>query len=75
MDAWQASSGLRMINEGPGYSEIFSRLTKSGKIKGPKVHDARIAATCLHHSVKTLWTADRDFSAFPKLKCLNPLID
>ena len=74
MEIWQGSSGLRMLNEGPSYLELFGKLAKAGKIKGPKVHDARIAATCLHHNVKVLWTADRDFSALPKLKCLNPLI-
>jgi len=74
IEAWQSSSGLRMINEGPGYLDTFSSIAMSGKIKGPKTHDARIAATCLHHRVKTLWTADRDFSAFPKLKCENPLV-
>jgi toxin-antitoxin system PIN domain toxin len=74
MAAWQRSPGLRMINEGPGYFETFSKLAQEGKIKGPKTHDARIAATCLHHKVKTLWTADRDFSAFPKLRCVNPLV-
>ncbi|MEM9079569.1 MAG: TA system VapC family ribonuclease toxin [Verrucomicrobiota bacterium] len=74
MAAWQSSPGLRMINEGPGYLETFSQLSKAAKIKGPKTHDARIAAICLHHKVKTLWTADHDFSAFPKLNCENPLI-
>lgn len=73
MEAWQSSSGLRMINEGPGYFDTFSTLTTNGKINGAKTHDARIAATCLHHRVKTLWTADRDFSVFPQLKCENPL--
>lgn len=74
MEAWRASAGLRMINEGPSYSETFCQVAKKGKIKGPKTHDARIAATCIHHNVKVLWTADRDFSAFPALKCFNPLI-
>ena len=27
-----------------------------------------------HHSVRELWTADRDFSAFPQLKVRNPLV-
>ena len=74
MKAWQVSPGLRMINEGPGYSDTFGILASAGKIKGPRTHDARIAATCLHHGTKTLWTADRDFSLFPKLRCVNPLI-
>lgn len=75
MEAWQASEGLRMINEGPGYAKTLGQLATAAKIKGPKTHDARIAATCLHHNVKVLWTADRDFSAFPKLRCVNPLIE
>lgn len=74
IEAWQASSGLRMLGEGPGYFETLSVQAKAGKIKGSKIHDARIAAICLHHGVKKLWTADRDFSSFPELKCKNPLV-
>jgi predicted nucleic acid-binding protein len=29
---------------------------------------------CLQHGVRELWTADRDFSAFPQLKTHNPLV-
>ena len=35
---------------------------------------ARVVALCLHHGVTGLWTADRDFSAFPTLKTRNPLV-
>jgi predicted nucleic acid-binding protein len=38
------------------------------------IHDARIAAICLQHGVSELWTADRDFSRFPKVKVRNPLV-
>ena len=38
-----------------------------------RVHDARIAALCLAHGVRELWTADRDFSRFAKLATANPL--
>ncbi len=72
--AWQASPGLRLLAESPGYFETLARLSAAAKIKGPRIHDARIAALCLHHGVKKLWTADRDFSAFPELACENPLI-
>ena len=37
------------------------------------IHDARIAAICLHNGVTELWTADRDFSRFKPLKTVNPL--
>jgi hypothetical protein len=38
------------------------------------VHDARIAALCLTNGVQALWTADRDFGRFPRLRAVNPLI-
>ena len=41
--------------------------------EGCAVHDARIAALCLHHGVKKLLSADRDFSRFPQLVTANPL--
>jgi predicted nucleic acid-binding protein len=34
----------------------------------------RIAALCLTHGVRALWTADRDFSRFPRLRTVNPLV-
>lgn len=72
--AWEESPGLRLLAEGPGYLGTLSKQVNKGKIKGPKMHDARIASVCLHHGVKKLWTADRDFSSFPELRCENPLL-
>lgn len=72
--AWMESPGLRLLGEGSGYFEKLSKQATKGKIKGPRIHDARIASVCLHHGVKKLWTADRDFSAFPELSCENPLV-
>ena len=40
----------------------------------PKIHDARIASIGLHHGVKKLRSAERDFTSFPDLVCENPLI-
>ena len=31
---------------------------------GPMVHDARVAAVCLLHGVRELWTTDRTSGAF-----------
>jgi len=74
LEAWQLSPALRLLGEGPGYFKTLSKLSLAGKIKGSKIHDARIAAICLHNGVRKLWTADRDFSSFPDLACENPLI-
>ena len=72
--AWQTSPGLRLLGEGPGYFETLANQATAGKTKGPKIHDARIASICLHHGVKKLWSADRDFTSFPDLVCETPLI-
>lgn len=37
------------------------------------MYDARIAALCLFHGVRVLWSADRDFPRFPELAVVNPL--
>lgn len=74
MEAVMKSPALRMLGEGPSYWDNLRGLLLEGKVTGARVHDARIAAICMEHRVDCLWTADRDFSRFPKLKCRNPLI-
>jgi predicted nucleic acid-binding protein len=61
------------LAESPGYFEKLRALALAARFSGPRIHDARIAALCLHHGVRELWTADRDFSMFPQLKTFNPL--
>jgi toxin-antitoxin system PIN domain toxin len=63
-----------MLAETDGYWSVLRRLVETGRLAGPIVHDARIAALCEVHGVGTLWTADRDFSRFPALRVRNPLI-
>ena len=73
MEVWLGSPGCEMIGEGPGYFEVLKKIAAKGKIAGPMIHDARIAAICIHNGVSGLWTADRDFSRFTTLKTGNPL--
>lgn len=75
VDALMESPTLRLLGEGPGYWADLRGLVLKAKVVGPRVHDARIAAICLEHRVTCLWTADRDFTRFPALKCRNPLVD
>jgi hypothetical protein len=49
-------------------------IALKGKVQGPRIHDARIAAICLQNGVTELWSADRDLSRFRELKVLNPLV-
>lgn len=73
MEAWMRTPGCRLLAEGPGYAERLGKLLTASKASGPMIHDARIAALCLHHDVKELWTIDRDFSRFSALRTRNPL--
>jgi toxin-antitoxin system PIN domain toxin len=72
--AWLEAPSLVPISEGETYWSALSSLLGTGKVSGPLVHDARIAALCLSHGIRELWSADRDFSRFPRLKVTNPLV-
>ncbi len=74
VDAWIESPSLVLLAESQAHWERLRSLLTLGKVAGPKVHDARIAALCLQHGVKQLWSADRDFGRFSALKVVNPLI-
>jgi uncharacterized protein len=72
--AWLESPSAVALTERDTYWAALAPLLGQAKVSGPLVHDARIAALCLSHGVRELWTADRDFSRFPQLKATNPLI-
>lgn len=72
--AWLESPTLVLLMETPGYWNHLRAVLSGAKVAGPGVHDARIAALCLTHGVRELWTADRDFSRYPGLKVRNPLV-
>jgi toxin-antitoxin system PIN domain toxin len=74
ISVWLAAENCIAISEGPGYMELFRQLAGKGQIAGDQIHDARIAALCLHHGVSVLWSSDRDFSRYPELKLHNPLV-
>lgn len=74
VDAWLESPTLVLLGETDGHWQAVKSLALAGKIEGPQVHDARVAALCLTHGVRELWTSDRDFSRFPGLRVVNPLI-
>jgi predicted nucleic acid-binding protein len=73
VDAWIESPSLLLVGEGTEHWTTLRPLVEAGRVAGPKIHDARIAALCVSHGVQALWTADRDFSRFPALRAVNPL--
>ena len=74
VDAWLESPSLTLLAESEGYWRELKSMMRDGRIAGPHVHDARVAALCRLHGVRELWTADRDFSRFRGLEFRNPLV-
>ena len=73
IDYWLESPSLVLLHEGDGFFDTLRRVLAASRVRGGAVHDARIAALCLRHGVKTLLSADRDFSRFAQLRTENPL--
>jgi uncharacterized protein len=74
VEAWLESPTLVLLAETEEYWPELRAILEQGRVNGPVVHDARIAAICCDHGVRELWTADRDFSRFPTVTVRNPLI-
>ena len=74
VDAWLESPSVVVLSERFDHWRHLRELLEAGKLVGGRVHDARVAALCLAHGVSELWTADRDFSRFPRLRTRNPLV-
>jgi len=74
IDIWLESPTLQLLSEDHLHWPRLRELIARAKVQGPMVHDARIAALCLSHGVRELWSADRDFSRFPALRTRNPLL-
>lgn len=74
IEIWRESPTLAVLGESPATWSVLRTLLLDAKLRGPRVHDARIAAICLSHGVRELWTADRDYGRFPALRTRNPLV-
>lgn len=74
VDAWFESPTLVMLGESEGYWAELRQMVLEGRVTGPLVHDARVAALSVDGGIRELWSADRDFSRFPGLTIRNPLV-
>jgi toxin-antitoxin system PIN domain toxin len=74
VEAWLESPSLTLLAESAAHWTTLSSLLVDGRVAGPQVHDARVAALCREHGVRELWSADRDFSRFAGLFVVNPLV-
>ena len=71
---WLASPSVRVVGESRDHLDTLELLVSTGKLTGGAVHDARIAAICISHGVRELWSVDRGFSRMAGIRVRNPLI-
>ena len=74
IEIWRESPSLKFIGETTAHWTYLKQILIAGSVRGPMTHDARIAAICHQHGVTRFLTADRDFSRFPALHTVNPLV-
>ena len=73
VDAWIESPSLVLLTESDQHWPELRSLIEKAKVAGGRIHDARVAALCLQHGVRELWSADRDFGRFTQLTVINPV--
>ena len=71
---WMESPSVRLLAEPDSFPAVLARFAQRERVRGPIIHDARVAAICLAHGVEKLITSDRDFALFPELATNNPFI-
>jgi toxin-antitoxin system PIN domain toxin len=71
LDGLLASPSIRLLSPASHYFELLSKTLRSAEATGNMAFDAQIAAVCREHGVRTLLTADRDFSRFVGLYVLT----
>jgi toxin-antitoxin system PIN domain toxin len=74
VECWMECPTLALLGESGEHWAILKSLLLAGNIAGPVIHDARVAAICRQHGVKTVWSADRDFSRMAGIAIVNPLL-
>jgi len=69
--SWLERPNAVLLEPGDRYWEILRGLVESGKVSGPLMSDAALAALAIEHGA-TLCTTDRDFARFKELSVLDP---
>jgi uncharacterized protein len=72
ISSWLELPAAGILEPGERHWDILRSLVRDGQTTGPLVMDAVLAAIALEHGA-TVYTADRDFSRFSRLRWMNPL--
>lgn len=74
IQSWKQGRNVFFLNESADHIQTLKDISIPAKVAAARIHDARIATICIDQGVSELWTSDRDFSSFPRLNVVNPLV-
>jgi uncharacterized protein len=72
LEAWFDAPVVRVLAETSDFRVVLAEFARRPRVRGPVIHDARVAAICIAHGVERLLTRDRDFALFPELVTEDP---
>jgi toxin-antitoxin system PIN domain toxin len=72
LEAWFDAPAVRLLSETADFTTVLAGFARRARVRGPVVHDARVAAICVAHGVEKLLTRDRDFALFSELATEDP---
>jgi toxin-antitoxin system PIN domain toxin len=72
VNAWLSRPNVTTVGYGERFWALFSEQVAEGKVSGPLLTDAALAALALEQGA-TLYSTDKDFRRFPALKVVDPL--
>ena len=70
--SWLEQPCVRLIQPTSRHWEVFQHMLTEGQAAANLVTDAHLAALAVEHGC-VLYSTDRDFARFPRLKWKNPL--
>jgi toxin-antitoxin system PIN domain toxin len=62
----------RTVGEGDDFWQVYGAVTSGGVVRGNLVSDAHLVALMVEHGVGTLWSHDRDFRKFERVRVRDP---
>lgn len=72
VQSWFDQPCVRMVAPTPSHWQVLAELLTTANANANLVPDAHLAALAIEHNCE-FYSADTDFSRFPKLKWRNPL--
>jgi toxin-antitoxin system PIN domain toxin len=74
MEAWLGQPVARLLDPSTEHWRHLAELLQRTQCRGNLVQDAHLAELAIENGA-TLCSTDADFSRFPELKWLNPMVD